>query len=283
MPLQGDNDPVWDCHVHVFGDPIRYPYTNNRRYTPSVATLEDLEQHLASIGAGCVVLVQPTTYGEDNSCLLDALRDLGERARGIAVLDPATVTDATLQDLHVAGIRGIRINPPGRVRSVEQVAEPLAAWVSRLKASGWQIEANCATIAAEGLSEIVASSDVPLVLDHLAGIQPRHAAFGEHREMLYALACNAPIWIKLSGCDRVCETEDDRRRWAETALALSELMPERLVWGSDWPHTPVKQSIGGARKFRAVDSKAQLDWLGGVIGKVRLTGALTGNAARLFG
>ncbi|HJS39029.1 MAG TPA: amidohydrolase family protein [Burkholderiales bacterium] len=98
-----------DCHIHVFGPFARYPLDPARKYTPGEATLEEYLKVARTLGTGRVVLVQPSVYGTDSSCQLDALRQLGERARGVAVIDEAT-SDAQLLELNGAGFEGARLN-----------------------------------------------------------------------------------------------------------------------------------------------------------------------------
>ena len=98
-----------DCHVHVFGDPKKYPFFAGRTYTPETASVEELRQLLSSLRLERVVVVQPSVYGTDNSCTLDGMRALGDRARGVAVIDDKT-TDAALDAMGKVGIRGIRLN-----------------------------------------------------------------------------------------------------------------------------------------------------------------------------
>ncbi len=120
-----------DCHVHVFGDPKKYPFFAGRTYTPPVASVDELRQLLAALRLERVVIVQPSVYGTDNSCTLDGMRALGSRARGVAVIDDKT-TDAELDAMGKAGIRGIRLNlatagindPIGRAATICQCRRP---------------------------------------------------------------------------------------------------------------------------------------------------------------
>src|SRR5205085_6732177 len=99
-----------DCHVHVF-EPARFPYASWRAYTPPAAEVGRLQDLHGALGVERVVLVQPSVYGVDNDCMLDALHALGtDRARGVAVVDLATVSDTRLRALHAAGVRGARLN-----------------------------------------------------------------------------------------------------------------------------------------------------------------------------
>src|SRR5439155_7168425 len=98
-----------DCHVHIFGDPQRYPFFSGRVYTPETASVAELRALHQALHMDRVVIVQPSVYGTDNSCTLDAVKQLGSRARGVAVIDETT-SHLALDDMHRGGIRGIRLN-----------------------------------------------------------------------------------------------------------------------------------------------------------------------------
>src|SRR5690242_11069867 len=110
-----------DCHVHVFGDPAKYAFFERRTYTPEPATAAELRKLLAGLQLDRVILVHPSVYGTDNSCMLDALHEFGNRARGVAVIDSRT-SDAALDDMAKAGVRGLRLN-----LSTLGVTDPAAA------------------------------------------------------------------------------------------------------------------------------------------------------------
>ena len=118
-----------DCAVHVYGDPKRHPYWEGRTYTPEPATVAELKQVMRALGLDRVVVVQASTYGTDNSCVVDSIRELGSGARGVAVIDDKT-TEASLDDMHRGGIRGIRLSLGN------QGVTDLAAARQRLKVAG---------------------------------------------------------------------------------------------------------------------------------------------------
>lgn len=125
-PLPPLPDKACDCHVHVFGPYETYPLAANRSYTPGHATVEDLQKHQAILGLKRVVLVQPSVYGTDNSCLLHALKSLGPTvARGIAVVDQLT-SPGTLYELKSAGVVGIRLNLASVGANIKQARDELA-------------------------------------------------------------------------------------------------------------------------------------------------------------
>ena len=149
-----------DCHVHVFGDPKKYPFFSGRTYTPETASADELEQLLASLRLERVVIVQPSVYGTDNSCTLDGMRELGNRARGVAVIDDKT-TDADLDAMGKVGIRGIRLN-----LATAGINDPAAARqrfenaVARAQKRGWHIQFNTQLPVIEALSPQFLASPV---------------------------------------------------------------------------------------------------------------------------
>jgi predicted TIM-barrel fold metal-dependent hydrolase len=158
-----------DCHVHVFGDPKRYPFFAGRTYTPETATVQELRALHAALHIDRVVIIQPSVYGTDNTCTLDAIRQLGARARGVAVIDAKT-SDAALDRMAKGGMRGIRLN-----LSTLGITDPAAALqafqaaASRAKARGWHVQFNTSLRVIDAIAPQLLASPVPLVFDHFGG------------------------------------------------------------------------------------------------------------------
>ncbi len=221
----------WDCHVHVFesGAPVRPGH-----YLPAHRPLAQIEATAQAHGIGHLVLVQPSVYGSDNTVLLRALQATPGRHRGVVVLDAAT-SDAELDRLHAAGVRGARFNlvsPAGHAGDVEADLLQLAP---RLRARGWHVQWY---VPAEQLPQLVrwhAQTGLCFVLDHLAGL---HAHLpDDHPAWAAAQAlADAGAWLKFSGWYRLQATAP----YAELQPAIrraAALFGMRGVWGSDWPHT----------------------------------------------
>jgi predicted TIM-barrel fold metal-dependent hydrolase len=232
-----------DTHVHVF-DPARFPYALPRHYTPGTATVEDLRSHLARTGCERVLLVQPSTYGEDDRCLRDALARLGPAvARGITVREPATLDDATLAGLHAQGVRGLRLNlevhgqaDPGAVRG------PLQAAARRLAGSGWCLQLHAALPLVRALADELGTLGVPVVLDHFAGLKAVDAPapgapLTPGLAAVLALLRTGRVNVKLSAAYRASTAGPAHDDLAPLVRAMATAAPERLLWGSDWPHT----------------------------------------------
>ncbi|MFC5520664.1 amidohydrolase family protein [Polaromonas jejuensis] len=229
--------PCWDSHVHVF-DAGAAVATGH--YRPAHRPLADIEKLAQSHGFGHLVLVQPSVYGTDNTVLLNALRAGQGRHRGVVVLPPS-VDDAALHAMHALGVRGVRFNlvsPVGdRLNGLDGqgALDSFHAFAPRLRALGWHVQWYARPEDLPTIAALHAASPVPAVLDHLAGLHADlplgHAAWQALEEL-----AGRGAWVKLSGWYRLhamapYEVLDDSIRKA----AL--LFKERMVWGSDWPHT----------------------------------------------
>src|SRR5882757_3221594 len=129
-----------DCHVHIIGPQAKYPMAPNRPYTPPEASVAQLKAMHARLGISRTVLVQPSFYGTDNSCMLDALKELGNSARGVAVVAP-NVSEAVLRDMDAKGVRGIRLNlETAGNRDPKAAGAMLAAYAKKVAPLGWHIQ-----------------------------------------------------------------------------------------------------------------------------------------------
>lgn len=278
-----------DCHVHVF-DPERFPYAPERSYSPGKTDVTALTSFLNAMALERVVLVQPSVYGADNRCLLDALSVLGPaRARGVAVIDPATSSPEQVCRLRAAGIRGLRVNLEAKgVRRGEALTTAVES-VAPLAAAGdmfVQIYADLPTIAAS--SETLAALPVPVVLDHFAGAKAELGLQQTGFAALRRLVDTGKTWIKLSAPYRV--SHDAGYRDCESlARELLHIRPDRMIWASDWPHTGggktrLERAAGEVEPFREIDNALVLDLLSRWAGDITtFRKVLSDNPAELFG
>lgn len=192
----------------------------------------------AASGVGHLVLVQPSVYGTDNSLMLRALRDRAGRHRGIAVVDdglPDAALDTELERLHAAGVRGLRFNRVSPVGLPRDPALALQRLAPRLHRLGWHLQWYVRSADLAELLRWQAETGLVFVLDHLAGIEadtPDDAACWQH---LAALAAGG-AWVKLSGWYRL-KAELPYAAIHAVLRRVAALFGERMVWGSDWPHT----------------------------------------------
>ncbi len=223
-----------DCHMHIY-DPARFAMPPSKRVAPSNATASHYRSLQKRIGTTRVVVVQPRNYAIDNRVTVDAIAQLGPNARGVAVLHP-TVTEAELRTLHEAGIRGIRFtlgDPATAVVKVDMI-EPLA---KRIAGLGWHVQFNVEGEQIIELADLLRRLPTQLVFDHLAN--PTLPAGIEHRShaIVRGLVDRGRAWVKLSGAYSNSKIGPPSYPEAtRTARAFVKAAPERLVWGSDWPH-----------------------------------------------
>jgi predicted TIM-barrel fold metal-dependent hydrolase len=275
-----------DSHIHIVGPTERYPQLANRTYTAGLATLEQLERAAAPRNVRRFVIVQPSFYGADNSLLMDGLSVLQERGRGVAVIEPGTLSIRELMKMKERGVRGLRIN----LYSPLGTGAPLPARFNALQSTAhemdWHIEviAPLKLIAQE--SALIASAKVPVVLDHYGlytGFAPHR---GEGRALIELLAL-PHIWMKLSAPYR---SSYDALATHPDPIWLAEMLkaaPDRCVWGSDWPHTPPHEAQGDGDKvlpYRSLHYSDVFDDFCAAVGSVEACERiLTDNAAKLYG
>jgi predicted TIM-barrel fold metal-dependent hydrolase len=235
-----------DCHVHVFGDPKKYPFFANRTYTPEMASVAELRQLLSALRLERVVIVQPSVYGTDNSCTIDGMRELGDRARGVAVIDEKT-TDAQLDAMGKAGIRGIRLN-----LATAGISDPTVARqrfenaIARVRNRGWHIQFNTQLAVIEALSPQFLSSPVPLVIDHFGGAVAARGVEQPGFGALVNLVKSGRAYVKISGSADSVSTQPDLADVAPLARALVSANPQRILWGTNWPH-PGSTAVAGRK------------------------------------
>ena len=223
---------AWDCHIHIL-DP-RFPIVANAVYQPPVATVEDYRAVQRRLGLQKVVVIQSSTHGTDHACLLDAVARLGPGACGVAMVD-AAVTDAELRRLTDGGVCGARfLMTPGGVLAWND-APHLAV---RIQAFGWHVNLQFRGAELPARHDLIARLPGPVVIDHMGlfarPIDPSHP---DVRHLL-CLLDTGRVWVKLSAPYAGGAMGPPPFSSAiPLARALVRHAPERLIWGSDWPHT----------------------------------------------
>jgi predicted TIM-barrel fold metal-dependent hydrolase len=225
-----------DCHTHIHADPARFPFFSGRIYTPELASPEEMAALHRALRIRRVVIVTPSVYGTDNSATLYGMKARGADARGVAVIDDTT-PDADLDAMGKAGVRGIRLNlatgggnDPALARARFQAALP------RMASRNWhiQIYTNLAVIA--GIKDLVLAAPVPVVFDHFGGAQAALGLTQPGFADLVALIGAGKAYVKISGAYRASTQAPDYADAAPLAKALIAANPQRIVWGTDWPH-----------------------------------------------
>ena len=282
-------DGACDCHVHIIGDPMTFPMSPDRVYTPPEASVDALLARHRDLNLVRVVCVQPSFYGADNGALLDAMRRLGpHRARGVAVVgDDASGLD--LDGMAKAGIRGIRINleTAGELDSVI-AAGKLKAAIALCHPLHWHIQLYTRPLVIAALADIAATSPVPLVFDHFAGAQAARGLSQPGFDAVLKLVRSGKAYVKISAAYRATKMPPPYDDIVPFAQALVAANPERVLWGSDWPHTDPTRVPGRAptdvTPFLPVNDGIVLNQLPRWVPDATLRKTiLTDNPARLYG
>lgn len=220
-----------DCHHHIYDH--HYPPAPEATLHPGDATVADYRLLQKRLGIQRHVVVQPSTYGTDNRLLLDALAAFGPEARGVAVLHP-DVSEGELRRLDAAGVRGVRFNLVQAGATTLEMIEPLSR---RIAARGWHVQVHMRgeDIAAAG--NLWMKLPTPIVFDHFGRIPLPEGTTSPAFRTIAALLERGRAWVKLSGAYIVSrQGPPDYADVAPLARAYAAAAPERLVWGSDWPH-----------------------------------------------
>ena len=226
-----------DCHVHIFGDPRRFPFSPARTYTPESASVDELRALHRALHIDRVVIVNPSVYGTDNSCTLDAVRQLGSNARAIAVIDEKT-PDSALDEMDRAGARGIRINLETAGSATPAVArDRFQAGLARIqRRKSWNLQVYARLALIEAIADLIQASPIPVVLDHFGGAKAALGLAQPGFDTLLQLVRSGKAYVKISGAYRSSTLSPDYPDVAPLAKALIAANPQRILWGTDWPH-----------------------------------------------
>ena len=262
-----------DCHHHIYD--ARFPIAPSATLKPADAKPADYRLLQKRIGTTRSVVVQPSTYGTDNSCTLDGMAQLGAATtRGVAVVD-TTVTDAELQRLHGLGIRGIRFNLVQAGATTVDMLEPLSKRVNEL---GWHVQIHQLGDGIVKIEDILQKLPSQIVFDHMGRIPKdvgtNHPAFA----VISKLVDKGRTWVKISGA--YMDTKVGPPTYADStrlAQAYVKLAPQRMVWGSDWPHPTEKDDN---KPNDAILADLLLEWAPDEATRNRI---LVDNPAMLYG
>ncbi|CAG9263214.1 amidohydrolase family protein [Paraburkholderia caribensis] len=264
-----------DCHVHVYGPASRYPVASTRAFDVPDALPSTLKELLDTLGVDRVVLVQPSGYGTNNQRHLEALSEVGRPARMIASLR-ADVSDAELERLNSAGVRGIRytIGHAGAA-PLEEMPE----MARRIAALGWHVQLHVMNDGGRAplveMQNVLSSLPVDVVLDHVGSVRPSDGINQPSFRALLELLESGSCWIKLSGAYRVADAPPyaEMKPFVDAMLTVN---PEHLLWGSDWPHVAFKGKMPNTTDL--LDQ--MLTWVPDEAARKRI---LVDNPARLYG
>jgi predicted TIM-barrel fold metal-dependent hydrolase len=262
-----------DAHVHVFESEARYAHVAHPHYTLPDGPLAKLDAMCASLGLARYVIVQPSFYGTDNRCMLDALDIAGERARGVAMVAD-DIADTALRDMHLRGVRALRLDL--FLRSALPTAE-LVQYIQRsvrmTQALGWHLQFYTPGWVVRDLIPYLGDIDADFVIDHMGYMLESDGLTRQDFDRLLRVLADGRGWMKLSGPYRVAK-DGNYEKLRPLAHAIVDALPERTIWGSDWPHIPE----GGRDTGELLNLLAS--WVPGAQAQRRI---LVDNPARLFG
>ncbi|HEV7267897.1 MAG TPA: amidohydrolase family protein [Falsiroseomonas sp.] len=257
-----------DAHFHVFGPAERYAYASAEplRYAPPVAPLEDYMALAAHLGIERFVFVQPSAYGRDNACMLDAMRVVGTaRCRGIVDVEE-DAPEALLAEMHALGVRGVRINVSPVKPPAPGFSQTMLPRIRRMDARcaelGWQLDFLTPGWLTEELLPVLASLRSQFSVAHMGMF---NAAEGQAQRGFAKLLDllrhgDGRGWVKFTGTYRMA-TAPDFADAAPMARALLEAAPDRIIWGSDYPHLSFADKVGSVQLFNLLADWAPDDAL----------------------
>ncbi len=232
-----------DAHCHVFGPAEKFPYAASRRYTPPDAPAEKLFALHAKLGITRTVLVQASVHGSDNAAMLDAIAQRPNTTRGVAMVE-ATITDTELRALHAGGVRAVRYNFVAHLGGAPDLAE-IRMMAARIKPLGWHLVFHLDAEDLAQYSDFVKSMPVICVIDHMGRAMVEHGLNQSAFLAMVALMQCPHVWVKVSGAERISASlsavNPPYVDAAPFARKLIEAAPDRVLWGTDWPHPNVRE------------------------------------------
>ncbi|HWK44428.1 MAG TPA: amidohydrolase family protein [Stellaceae bacterium] len=230
-----------DSHVHIFGPHARFPYAPTRTFTPHDVPASRLRALHDGLGIVRAVLVQSACHGTDHAAVLDALADAPDRYRAVALLAPDTAA-ADIRRLDDAGFRGVRLHfLPHLGRAPDPDA--VRAMVRLIRPFGWHIALH---VTGRDLVEhhgLIATLEAPVIIDHMGRVDAAEGADGAGFTQLRRLIGAGHVWVKLSGADRVTQRDYPYEDAVALARILAKDAPERVLWGSDFPHPNIRGAM----------------------------------------
>src|SRR6266705_233663 len=262
-----------DAHCHIFGPAGKFPYAPERRYTPPDSPKEKLRALHEHLGCSRAVLVQASCHGVDNRAMLDAIAWSKGAWRGVAMVGE-DVTETELDALHAGGVRGVRFN---FVRHLGGAPDPrvFERTLGMIEPLGWHVVLHFDAEDIEPHADLFRRMRLPFVIDHMGRVRAQHGLDQAPFRTLLELMENPLAWVKVSGPDRVSAAGNPFRDAIPFAAALIAAAPERVLWGTDFPHPNVEVMPNdgelvdlfaemvpdeGLRKRILVDNPARLYW-----------------------
>lgn len=227
-----------DAHCHIFGPAHRFPFAPERTYTPPDSGLDELRALQGRLGLSRAVFVQASCHGTDNRAMLDALERGEGRYAGVAMIDDSH-TDEDLAGMHRLGVRGIRFNFVAHLGGAPDLSR-FRTMVARVAPLGWHVELHFDAADLARHLDLLAGLPVPFIIDHMARVRAADGVDQEpFRNLLDLLAVNRGAWVKISGAERISAVGPPYEDVVPFGRALVDVAPDRVLWGTDWPHPNV--------------------------------------------
>lgn len=265
----------WDTHFHLYGPPHRFPYVEDRRYTPPAAPLEHYIALADMLGIERGVLVHPMVHGFENWVTLDALKRTDGRLRGMIRANPL-LDETDMKRLHEVGVRGVRFNLVEETGgSFDEAGFHIVA--ARCARLGWSVCLHIPGDKIREIAELLRRAPVNIIFDHFGRVDARKGVNQPDFRTLLHLMEEKNMWCKISGVDRLMQRGARYEDAPPLAEALIARAPDRIIWGTDWPHSSVYQPGKMANDGDLVNALLDL-----VPDEAQRKKVLVDNPARLF-
>jgi 2-pyrone-4,6-dicarboxylate lactonase len=231
-----------DAHCHVFGPAPRFPYARERSYTPADAPKEALAALHARLGLARAVIVQASCHGTDNAAMLDAIAAAPQARRGIAMV-AGDVSDRQLDELHAGGVRGVRFNFVRHLGGSPDM-RALQRVIAAIALLGWHVVLHMDASDIAELTPVMRALPLPFIIDHMGRVDARLGPEQPALQALLQLAKLERCWIKVSGAERISDSPFAAA--IPVARRIIEACPDRVLWGTDFPHPNLKIAVDEA-------------------------------------
>lgn len=230
-----------DTHCHVFGPANKFPYSADTTYIPPDAPREKLKELHDKLGVERVVIVQASCHGTDNSAMLDAIAHNRKNYRGVCMASD-DYTDKDFEDLHEGGVRGIRFNFVQHLGGTPDI-ENMKKVVKRIRALGWHLVIHVDAQDLITFESLFASFDLPKVIDHMGRVPTSGGVWQKPFRILLDFMKRDDFWVKVCGSERISQGGPPFYDAVPYAMALIDVAPDRILWGTDWPHPNISKHM----------------------------------------
>jgi predicted TIM-barrel fold metal-dependent hydrolase len=231
-----------DAHCHIFGPAERYPYASDRTYTPPDAPLSRFRELQATLGLTRAVLVNASCHGRDNTVIVDAIAQSGGQYRGVANADDS-FTERDFERLHSQGFRGVRFNFVKHLGGVPDLGE-FERVIARIRPLGWHVDLHFDAADLLEFDALLTSLPLPFIIDHMGRVPTaRGLDQAPFRQLLRLARSNEKCWVKISGSERISSQGPPFADAVPFAKSLIDAAPDRLLWGTDWPHPNIARHM----------------------------------------